>query len=182
MSACLGWRRKMWMVKLALNRPYTFIVAAILILCLGFPSIAATSTDVFPNIDIPVITVIWNYSGLPAKEMEQRITSFSEFAMLTVNDVKAIDSQTTRGAAVIKISFNPQVHIDAAMSQLVAAVSSIRFTLPPIVNPPWLLQFSASTVPILQLALSSDTLSESEIYNYGLFRIRQQLGASSLPV
>src|SRR5882762_6632902 len=75
MSACLGWRRKMWIVKLALNRPYTFIVAAILILILGFTSIATTSTDVFPNIDIPVITVIWNYSGLPANEMEQRITS-----------------------------------------------------------------------------------------------------------
>jgi multidrug efflux pump subunit AcrB len=108
--------------------------------------------------------------------MEQRITSFSEFAMLTVNDVKAIDSQTTSGASVIKISFNPQVHIDAAMSQVGAAVSSIRFRMPPSVNPPWLLRFSASTVPILQLALSSDTLSESEIYNYGLFRIRQQLG------
>ncbi len=166
----------MWIVKLALNRPYTFIVAAILILILGFTSIATTSTDVFPNIDIPVITVIWSYSGLPAKEMEQRITSFSEFAMLTVNDVKAIDSQTTSGAAVIKISFNPQVHIDAAMSQVGAAVSSIRFRMPPSVNPPWLLRFSASTVPILQLALSSDTLSESDIYNYGLFRIRQQLG------
>ena len=166
----------MWIVKLALNRPYTFIVAAILILILGFTSIATTSTDVFPNIDIPVITVIWSYSGLPAKEMEQRITNFSEFAMLTVNDVKAIDSQTTSGAAVIKISFNPQVHIDAAMSQVGAAVSSIRFRMPPSVNPPWLLRFSASTVPILQLALSSDTLSESDIYNYGLFRIRQQLG------
>jgi len=166
----------MWIVKLALNRPYTFVVAAILVVILGFTSIATTSTDVFPNIDIPVITVIWNYSGLPAKEMEQRITSFSEFAMLTVNDVKAIDSQTTSGASVIKISFNPQVHIDAAMSQVGAAVSSIRFRMPPSVNPPWLLRFSASTVPILQLALSSDTLSESEIYNYGLFRIRQQLG------
>jgi multidrug efflux pump subunit AcrB len=153
----------MWIVKLALNRPYTFIVAAILILALGFTSIATTSTDVFPNIDIPVITVIWTYYGLPAKEMEQRITSFSEFAMLTVNDVKAIDSQTTSGAAIIKISFNPQVHIDAAMSQVGAAVSSIRFRMPPSVNPPWLLRFSASTVPILQLALSSDTLSESDM-------------------
>jgi multidrug efflux pump subunit AcrB len=166
----------MWIVKLALNRPYTFIVAAILILILGFTSIATTSTDVFPNIDIPVITVIWTYYGLPAKEMEQRITSFCEFAMLTVNDVKAIDSQTTSGAAIIKISFNPQVHIDAAMSQVGAAVSSIRFRMPPSVNPPWLLRFSASTVPILQLALSSDTLSESDTYNYVLYRIRQQLG------
>ncbi len=165
----------MWIVRLALNRPYTFIVASILILVLGFSSIATTPTDIFPNIDIPVVTVIWSYSGLPAKEMEQRITTFSEFVMAVVNDVKAIDSQTVNGASVIKISFQPQVHIDAAMSQVDAAVNSIRFRMPPGVNPPWIVRFSASTVPIIQLSLSSDTLSESEIYDYGLFRVRQQL-------
>jgi len=165
----------MWIVRLALNRPYTFIVASILILILGFTSIATTPTDIFPNIDIPVVTVIWSYSGLPAKEMEQRVTTFSEFVMAVVNDVKAIDSQTVNGASVIKISFQPQVHIDAAMSQVGAAVQSIRFRMPPGVNPPWILRFSASTVPIIQLALSSDTLSESELYDYGLFRVRQQL-------
>lgn len=165
----------MWIVELALRRPYTFIVAAILILVLGFTSIATTPTDIFPNIDIPVITVIWSYSGLPAKEMEQRITTFSEFVMAIVNDVKAIDSQTVNGASVIKISFQPQVHVDAAMSQVGAAVQAIRFRMPPGVNPPWILRFSASTVPIIQLALSSDTLSESELYDYGLFRVRQQL-------
>ncbi|HTH54114.1 MAG TPA: efflux RND transporter permease subunit [Edaphobacter sp.] len=165
----------MWIVRLALNRPYTFIVTSILILVLGFSSIATTPTDIFPNIDIPQVTVIWSYSGLPAKEMEQRITTFSEFVMAVVNDVKAIDSQTTSGAAVIKISFQPQVHIDAAMSQIDSAVNSIRFRMPQGVNPPWILRFSASTVPIIQLSLSSDTLSESEIYDYGLFRVRQQL-------
>ncbi|MEA2264354.1 MAG: hypothetical protein QOJ51_7179 [Acidobacteriaceae bacterium] len=165
----------MWIVGLALNRPYTFIVASILILVLGFSSIATTPTDIFPNIDIPVVTVIWSYSGLPAKEMEQRITTFSEFVMAVVNDVKAIDSQTVNGASVIKISFQPQVRIDAAMSQVGAAVNSIRFRMPPGVNPPWIVRFSASTVPIIQLSLSSDTLSESEIYDYGLFRVRQQL-------
>ena len=165
----------MWIVRLALNRPYTFIVASILIVVLGFSSIATTPTDIFPNIDIPQVTVIWSYSGLPAKEMEQRITTFSEFVMAVVNDVKSIDSQTTNGAAVIKISFQPQVRIDAAMSQVGAAVNSIRFRMPQGVNPPWILRFSASTVPIIQLSLSSDTLSESEIYDYGLFRVRQQL-------
>jgi len=165
----------MWIVRLALNRPYTFIVTSILILVLGFSSIATTPTDIFPNIDIPVVTVIWSYSGLPAKEMEERVTTFSEFVMAVVNDVKSIDSQTTSGASVIKISFQPQVHIDAAMSQVDAAVNSIRFRMPPGVNPPWILRFSASTVPIIQLSLSSDTLSESEIYDYGLFRVRQQL-------
>jgi CzcA family heavy metal efflux pump len=165
----------MWIVRLALNRPYTFVVLAILIVILGFTSIASTPTDIFPDIDIPVVSVIWSYSGLPAKEMEQRITTFSEFVMAVVNDVKAIDSQTVSGASVIKISFQPQVHIDAAMSQIGAAVQSIRFRMPPGVNPPWILRFSASTVPIIQLALSSDTLSESELYDYGLFRVRQQL-------
>jgi CzcA family heavy metal efflux pump len=165
----------MWIVRLALNRPYTFIVASILIVVLGFSSIATTPTDIFPNIDIPVVTVIWSYSGLPAKEVEERITVFSEFVMAVVNDVKSIDSQTTNGASVIKISFQPQVRIDAAMSQVGAAVNSIRFRMPPGVNPPWIVRFSASTVPIIQLSLSSDTLSESEIYDYGLFRVRQQL-------
>jgi hypothetical protein len=98
----------MWIVRLALNRPYTFIVAAILILVLGLTSIATTPTDIFPNIDIPVVSVIWSYSGLSAKEMEQRITTFSEFVMAVVNDVKAIDSQTVNGASVIKISFQPR--------------------------------------------------------------------------
>jgi CzcA family heavy metal efflux pump len=165
----------MWIVRLALNRPYTFIVASILIVVLGISSIATTPTDIFPNIDIPVVTVIWSYSGLPAKEMEERVTTFSEFVMAVVNDVKSIDSQTVNGASVIKISFQPQVRIDAAMSQVGAAVNSIRFRMPPGVNPPWILRFSASTVPIIQLSLSSDTLSESEIYDYGLFRVRQQL-------
>src|SRR6267378_5130458 len=165
----------MWIVRLALNRPYTFIVAAILILVLGVTSIVTTPTDIFPNIDIPVVSVIWSYSGLSAKEMEQRITTFSEFVMAVVNDVKAIDSQTVNGASVIKISFQPQVRIDAAMSQIGAAVQAIRFRMPPGVNPPWILRFSASTVPIIQLSLSSDSLSESELYDYGLFRVRQQL-------
>src|ERR1700742_3330639 len=165
----------MWIVRLALDRPYTFIVASLLIVILGVTSIATTPTDIFPNIDIPVITVIWSYSGLPTTEMEKRITTFSEFVMAIVNDVKSIDSQTVNGASTIKIYFQPQVRIDAAMSQIGAAVQSIRFRMPPGVNPPWILRFSASTVPIIQLALSSDALSESELYDYGLFRVRQQL-------
>ena len=165
----------MWIVRLALNRPYTFIVASILILVLGATAIVTTPTDIFPNIDIPVVTVIWSYSGLPAKEVEQRITTFSEFVLAVVNDIKAIDSQTVNGASVIKISFQPQVRIDAAMAQIGAAVNAIRFRMPPGVNPPRIFRFSASTVPIIQLSLSSDTLSESELYDYGIFRVRQQL-------
>ena len=165
----------MWIVKLALDRPYTFIVVSILILFLGASSIMTMPTDIFPNIDIPVITVVYDYRGLQAQEMEQRITTFSEFIMSTVNDVKSIDSQTVRGYAVLMIYFQPQVHIDAAIAQVGAAVQSIRFRFPAGVNPPWVLRFSASTVPIYQLALSSDTLSQSELYDYGIFRIRQKI-------
>src|SRR6202166_2391399 len=165
----------MWIVKLALNRPYTFVVAAILILLLGVSSVATMPTDILPNIDIPVITVVYDYRGLQAQELEQRITTFNEFIMSTVNDVRSIDSQTVRGYAVLMIYFQPQVHIDAAIAQVGAATQSIRFRFPPGVNPPWVLRFSASTVPIYQLALSSDSLSQSELYDYGIFRIRQKL-------
>src|SRR6202162_2922600 len=165
----------MWIVKLALNRPYTFVVAAILILLLGLSSIMTMPTDIFPDIDIPVITVVYDYRGLQAQEMHRRIPTFSEFIMSTVNDVKSIDSQTVRGYAVLMIYFQPQVHIDAAIAQVGAAVQSIRFRFPAGVNPPWVLRFSASTVPVYQLALSSDTLSQSELYDYGIFRIRQKI-------
>jgi multidrug efflux pump subunit AcrB len=165
----------MWIVKLALTRPYTFIVAAILILLLGISSVVTMPTDILPNIDIPIITVVYDYRGLQAQELEQRITTFNEFIMSTVNDVKSVDSQTVRGYAVLMIYFQPQVHIDAAIAQVGAAVQSIRFRFPPGVNPPWVLRFSASTVPIYQLALSSDLLSQSELYDYAIFRIRQKI-------
>jgi multidrug efflux pump subunit AcrB len=171
---------KMWIAKLALNRPYTFVVAAILILLLGVSSVATMPTDILPNIDIPVITVVYDYRGLQAQEMEQRITTFNEFIMSTVNDVKSIDSQTVRGYAVLMIYFQPQVHIDAAIAQVGAATQSIRFRFPPGVNPPWVLRFSASTVPIYQLALSSDSLSQSELCDYALSRIdREWFGTRS---
>src|SRR3984893_6581288 len=108
----------MWIVKLALNRPYTFIVAAILILLVGLSSVATMPADIFPDIDIPVITVVYDYRGLQAQEMEQRITTFSEFIMSTVNDVKSIDSQTVRGYVVLMIYFQPQVHIGSAIAQV----------------------------------------------------------------
>jgi multidrug efflux pump subunit AcrB len=165
----------MWIVKLALNRPYTFVVAAILILFLGTAAIINTPTDIFPDIDIPVISVIWTYNGLPTEEMEKRITTYSEFVMAIVNDVKSIESQTLNGTSVVKIYFHPQVHIDAATAQVAAAVQGIRFRMPPGINPPWILRFGASTVPIIQLSLSSKTLNEAALYDYGIFRVRQQL-------
>ncbi|HEY1216074.1 MAG TPA: efflux RND transporter permease subunit, partial [Bryobacteraceae bacterium] len=165
----------MWVVRLALDRPYTFIVLAVLILLLGVSAVVSTPTDIFPRIDIPVVSVIWSYDGLPTTEMEKRVTTFSEFVMAVVNDVKSIESQTLSGVSVIKIYFHPQVRIDAAMAQVTSAVQGIRFRMPPGINPPWILRFGADTVPIIQLALSSDSLSEASLYDYGLFRVRQQL-------
>ena len=165
----------MWVVRLALDRPYTFIVLAVLILLLGVSAVFSTPTDIFPRIDIPVVSVIWAYDGLPTTEMEKRVTTFSEFVMAVVNDVKSIESQTLSGVSVIKIYFHPQVRIDAAMAQVTSAVQGIRFRMPPGINPPWILRFGADTVPIIQLALSSDSLSEASLYDYGLFRVRQQL-------
>ncbi|MGA8599365.1 MAG: efflux RND transporter permease subunit [Bryobacteraceae bacterium] len=165
----------MWIVKLALDRPYTFVVVAILILFLGTAAIINTPTDIFPNIDIPVISVIWTYTGLPAEEVEKRITVYSEFVMAIVNDIRSIESQTLNGVAVLKIYFNPQVRVDAATAQVGAAVQAIQFRMPPGIHPPWILRFGASTVPIIQLALSSKVLNEAALYDYGLFRVRTQL-------
>lgn len=165
----------MWIVRLALNRPHTFIVTAVLILLLGIFSIAKMPTDIFPVIDIPVVSVIWTYQGLPTPEMEKRVTTFTEFVFALVNDVKSIESQTLNGVSVVKIYFHPEVRIDAAMAQVTSAVQGIRFRMPPGINPPWILRFGADTVPVIQLSLSSKTLSEAALYDYGIFRVRQQL-------
>lgn len=165
----------MWIVRLALNRPHTFIVTAVLILLLGMFSIAQMPTDIFPVIDIPVVSVIWTYQGLPTPEMEKRVTTFTEFVFALVNDVKSIESQTLNGVSVVKIYFHPSVRIDAAMAQVTSAVQGIRFRMPPGINPPWILRFGADTVPVIQLSLSSKTLSEAALYDYGIFRVRQQL-------
>lgn len=165
----------MWIVKLALNRPYTVAVLALLILLGGAWSLYKTPTDIFPEVDVPQVTVIWNYTGLPATEMEKRVTTFSEFVFALVNDVKTIESQTLSGVSVIKIYFHENVRIDSAMSQVGSAVQSIRFRMPPGINPPWILRFSASSVPVIQLSLSSKSLPESALYDYGIYRVRQQL-------
>src|SRR3982750_3718934 len=121
----------MWVVKVALDRPYTFVVLAVLILLLGATAIVTTPTDIFPKIDIPVVSIIWTYQGLPTPEMEKRVTTFSEFVLALVNDVKSIESQTLNGVTVIKVYFHPSVRIDAAMAQVTSAVQGIRFRMPP---------------------------------------------------
>ena len=152
----------MWIVRLALRRPYTFAVFALLLLFLGAFSILSMPTDIFPNIDIPVVSVVWQYSGLSAEEMANRITSNSERGMTTtVNDIEHIESQSLNGIAVIKIYFQPHVNIGSAVAQ-VTAISQVQLrSLPPGTTPPFIIQYNASSVPVLQLGLSGQGLSET---------------------
>ncbi len=166
----------MWIVQLALKRPYTFAVMALLIVVLGVTSASQMRTDIFPEIDIPVVTVIWTYKGMETSEVERRITTYSEYAISSnVNDIKRMESQTLNGVAVIKIYFHPGVDIGTALSQVTSVSQAIRAVMPPGIQPPIIVRFNASSVPILQIGLSSDTMSEEEVYDYGLFILRNQL-------
>lgn len=166
----------MWIVKLALRRPYTFVVMAIMILIMGVSSIRSMPVDIFPDINIPVISVIWTYSGMPAEEFERRLTIYSEYSLsANVKDVKSIESQTLDGVGVIRLYFHPGANVESAMAQATAVSQAILRRMPSGVQPPIILRYSASSVPIIQLSLSSKTLSESELYDYGIFRIRQAL-------
>ncbi len=166
----------MWIVRLALDRPYTFVVMAILILIMGVTAIRNTPVDIFPDINIPVISVIWTYNGLPAEEFERRLTIYSEYSLsANVKDVKAIESQTLDGLGVIRLHFHPGANVDTAMAQATAVSQAILKRMPPGVQPPIILRYTAASVPILQLSLSSNNLSEAQLYDYGIFRIRQAL-------
>ncbi len=166
----------MWIVRLALARPYTFIVMAMVIVLLTPVVLLRTPTDIFPDINIPVISLVWRYQGLEPQEMEQRITSNSERAVTTlVNDVEHIESQSLNGTSIVKIFFQPTANIQTALAQTTAIVQTILFTLPPGTTPPLVAIFSASTVPVIQIGLTSDTLSEQAIFDYGNNFIRTQL-------
>ncbi len=166
----------MWIVRLALNRPYTFIVFALLILILSPVVILRTPTDVFPNIDIPVIAAAFNYNGLNAEEMEERITwVYERILTTTVNDIEHIESQSIDGRATVKIFFQPSANVDTAMAQVTAVSQSVLRSLPPGITPPFLLVYNASSVPILQLGLSGNGLSEQQLFDYGVNFIRTRL-------
>src|SRR5438034_1126685 len=166
----------MWIVKLALRRPYTFAVMAIAILIAGFAAYRQTPKDIFPEIDIPVISVIWTYNGLSVEEFERQIAVYSEFALsANVNDVERIESQTLNGVGIIKLYFHPGAKVERGLAQATATSQAILRRMPPGVQPPTILRYAADSVPIIQMSLSSDTLSEAEVYTYGIFRIRQQL-------
>src|ERR1700748_3392355 len=166
----------MWIVRLALRRPYTFTVAAIMIVILGIVTIFRMSTDIFPSIDIPVVSVIWSYAGVAPEEMEKRFVTVTERAMTTtVNNIEHIESQSYNGVSVIKVYFHEGGKVDHGVAQVTSIVQTLLRTMPPGTTPPLIVQFSASNVPILQLALSSKTLSEQELYDLGLNFVRTQL-------
>jgi len=166
----------MWIVRLALRRPYTFVVFALLILILGAFSIETMPTDIFPNIDITVVTVIWGYGGLSAQEMATRIVTPSERVMTsTVNDIEHIESQSLNSTGVIKIFFQPHVNIANAVAQVTAVNQVMLRALPPGTTPPFIIQYNASSVPILQLGLSGQGLNEQQLNDLGQNNIRVQL-------
>ncbi|MFY9853875.1 MAG: efflux RND transporter permease subunit, partial [Terracidiphilus sp.] len=166
----------MWIVRLALRRPYTFVVFAFLILIFGVFSILTMPTDIFPNIDIPVVTVVWNFTGLSAPEMANRIVTNSERGMTTtVNDIDHIESQSLNGIGLIKIFFHPHVNVGNAVAQ-VTAISQVQLrSLPPGSTPPFIIQYNASSVPILMLGLSGKGLNEQQLNDLGQNNIRTQL-------
>jgi CzcA family heavy metal efflux pump len=166
----------MWIVRLALRRPYTFIVASILLLILGTVAIVRTPTDIFPNIDIPVVSVLWTYNGLSPEEMSNRIVfNYERFLTTTVNDIEHVESQSWSGRAIVKIFFHPGVNIGNAVAQITATSQTAVRSLPPGTQPPLVIQYNASSVPILQLALSGEGLSEQQLGDLGLNFLRTGL-------
>src|SRR3984893_11231942 len=174
----------MWIVKVALQRPYTFIMLAVLIVLMGGYAIVNTATDIFPNIKIPIAAVIWRYNGILPEEIANRIVLFSErVAQTTVNDVEHTESQSVNGTAVVKYFFQPNANQDLSLAQIIAVSQTLLVSAPPGPTPPFVLSYNASSVPILQLALSSETIPEQEIFDLGNNILRTQLatvaGASS---
>ena len=166
----------MWIVRLALARPYTFVVLALVIVLLTPVVLMRTPTDIFPDINIPVVSLVWKYDGLQPLEMEQRITSNSERAVTTlVNDVEHIESISINGISVVKIFFQPNANVQTALAQTTAIVQTILKSLPPGTTPPLVSIFSASTVPVIQIGLTSDSLSEQQLFDFGNNFIRTQL-------
>src|SRR5262252_2819028 len=177
----------MWIVRLALRRPYTFVVVALLIVVLGLVTIQRMPTDIFPDVDIPVASVIWSFSGISPDDMEKRVLLVTERAFTgSVNDIEHMESQAMYGVGVIRVYFQPKAKSEAAVAQLVSTSQSVLRALPPGMSPPLIIRYSASSVPILQLAVSSETLPEAQLFDYAQNFVRTQLAtvrgaAVSLP-
>ena len=166
----------MWIVILALRRPYTFTVMAMLIILLGVVTVLRMPTDIFPSINIPVVSIIWAYPGVAAEEMEKRFVTVCERGLTTtVNNIEHIESQSYNGVAVIKVFFHEGSKVEAGVAQVTAICQTLLRIMPPGTTPPMVIQYSASNVPILQVGISSKSLSEQQLYDYGLNFIRTQL-------
>src|SRR5258706_1328004 len=176
----------MWIVRLALRRPYTFVILAMLIAVLGVFSIVTMTVDIFPRINIPVVNVIWSFSGLSPTEMQDRIVNVTERAFTTtVNGIEHIESVSLRGTAITRLYFHPNVPISSAIAQVNAQAQQIVRQLPPGIFPPLIIQYNAASVPVLLASLSSDQLSEQELNDFGNNFIRTQLvtvPGASVPV
>src|SRR3954447_5834363 len=166
----------MWIVRLALRRPYTFVVVSMLIAILGVSAIVTMPVDIFPYIDIPVVSVVWTYAGLAPEEMEKRIVTFFERSMTTaVNDIEHIESQSYTGVSVVRVFFQPNAKVEVALSQVTAIAQTLLRIFPPGTQPPSIIKYDASSVPVLQLSLESSAMSEQELFDYGQNFIRTQL-------
>ncbi|MHC5857637.1 efflux RND transporter permease subunit [Nostoc sp.] len=166
----------MWIVKLALRLPYTFVIAALMIVILGVVTIFSTPVDIFPAINIPVVSVVWTYTGTTSEEMAQRIVTISERAMTTtVGDIEHIESQSLSGVSVVKVFFQPNANIASAVAQITSVSQTILRPLPPGITPPFIIQYNASSVPIIQMSVSSKTLPEEALFDYATNFVRTQL-------
>ena len=166
----------MWIVRLALRRPYTFAVMALLLMILGPLSIMNTPVDIFPNIDIPVVALVWEYTGLSAEDMANRIVTLDERSLTTtVDNIDHIESQSLTGIGVVKVYFQPHVNIATAIAQITAIAQTQLKQLPPGTTPPLIITYTASSVPILQLGLSGQGLSEQQLSDFGMNFIRVRL-------
>lgn len=166
----------MWIVRLALEKKYTIAVMSLLILLLGIVASLQMPTDIFPRINIPVVSVLWGYTGLSTNEMEKMITNFSETSLINnVSDIQRVESQTYNGTSVIKLYFQPTVRIEEALAQVSAISQTILVRMPPGAQPPLIVRYNATDVPVLQLGLSSDSLTEPQITDYAATRIRPQI-------
>jgi CzcA family heavy metal efflux pump len=176
----------MWIVRLALRRPYTFVVMSLMIAILGGLAMFRMPTDIFPEINIPVVNIIWTYNGISAEDMAKRIVTVTERGLTTtVNDIEHMESQSVNGTSLMRLYFHPDARIEMALAQISASTQSVLRVLPPGLFPPFLLRFNASSVPILQLSVSSPRMTEQEIYDYGYNFIRTQMATvqgASLPL
>src|SRR3954463_14868447 len=166
----------MWLVSLALRRPYTFVCVAILMLVFGVVAIVRMPIDIFPAINVPVVSLLWSYGGLSPSEMEKRVVTLAERVYSSyVNDIEHVESQSLNGQSIIKVYFQPDANVQAGMAQLTAASQGVTRSMPTGISPPFMLRLNATDVPILQLGVSSPERSESELSDLGTNFIRVPL-------